>query len=47
MTSHPKTYRAAHIEEVGGKFKLVDVAWKDPAEGHIVVKTLACGVCHS
>ena len=45
MTAHPKSYRSAIIEEKGGAFKLVDVAWKDPAVGQVVVKTLACGVC--
>ncbi|KAL8284136.1 hypothetical protein RQP46_004885 [Phenoliferia psychrophenolica] len=47
MTSHPNTYRAAKIHEIGGDFKIVDVPWKEPQAAQIVVKVLACGVCHS
>ncbi|GAA5982881.1 hypothetical protein JCM5350_001539 [Sporobolomyces pararoseus] len=43
----PKTYKAAQIQEKGGKFKLVDVEWKNPERGQVVVKMLASGVCHS
>ncbi|EIN13807.1 GroES-like protein [Punctularia strigosozonata HHB-11173 SS5] len=47
MSSHPQTYKAAQIKEKEGPFELVDVQWKDPKDGEIVVKVLACGVCHS
>lgn len=43
-SQHPASYKAAQISEKGGKFEVVDVAWKDPAEGEIVVKVLASGV---
>ncbi|GAA5906286.1 alcohol dehydrogenase [Sporobolomyces salmoneus] len=45
--SHPKTFKAAQITEKGGKFKIVNVAWKDPQRGQVVVKVQASGVCHS
>lgn len=44
---HPATYKAAQISVKGGPFEIVDVLWKEPAAAHVVVKTLACGVCHS
>jgi len=47
MSNYPKTYKAAQIKEKGGKFQLVDVDWKEPKEGQVVVKVLASGVCHS
>ncbi|KAM0751832.1 GroES-like protein [Meredithblackwellia eburnea MCA 4105] len=47
MASHPSTYRVAQIQEHGGPFKVVDVDWKEPSDGQVVVKILACGVCHS
>lgn len=47
MPSFPATYKAAQIQAAGESFKIVDVDWKDPAPGQIVVKVLASGVCHS
>ena len=47
MPSAPSTYRAAQISTKGGQFELIDVDYKQPGEGQVVVKTLACGVCHS
>ena len=47
MTSAPATYRAAQIAVKGGRFELVDVKYRQPGEGQVVVKTLACGICHS
>ncbi|KAM0756141.1 GroES-like protein [Meredithblackwellia eburnea MCA 4105] len=48
MTSdHPATYKAAQIKEKDAKFEIVDIPWKEPEQGQIVIKTLACGVCHS
>ncbi|GAA5864447.1 hypothetical protein JCM8547_005824 [Rhodosporidiobolus lusitaniae] len=43
----PQQYKAAQIQEKGGKFVLVDVPYKSPEEGRVVVKVLASGVCHS
>ncbi|KAI0354716.1 GroES-like protein [Trametes cingulata] len=31
--------------ERGGDLQKITVTWKDPSEGHIVLKVLACGVC--
>lgn len=48
MTSSlPKTYKAASFESQGEKLTLKDVDLKQPEKGQILVKVLACGVCHS
>ncbi|CCM00121.1 uncharacterized protein FIBRA_02148 [Fibroporia radiculosa] len=44
---HPKSYRAYAFLERGGSLCAIDVPWKDPQPGHVVVKVLACGVCAS
>ncbi|KZT01209.1 GroES-like protein [Laetiporus sulphureus 93-53] len=43
----PKTYKAFAFLERGGDLHEVQVDWKDPAPGEVVVKVLACGVCAS
>ncbi len=43
--SHPNSYIAYRFEELGGQLKRAEIAWKDPEEGQIVAKVLACGVC--
>ncbi|KZT12826.1 GroES-like protein [Laetiporus sulphureus 93-53] len=45
--SHPATYKAYAFLEKGGNLEPIDVKWKDPQPGEIVVKVLACGVCAS
>ncbi|THG94804.1 hypothetical protein EW026_g6732 [Hermanssonia centrifuga] len=45
--SHPNSYIAYRFEELGGQLKRAEIAWKDPEEGQIVAKVLACGVCAS
>lgn len=46
--SLPKTYKAASFESKGAeKLTLKDVDLKQPEKGQILVKVLACGVCHS
>jgi len=41
-------YKKAYaFKEKGGKLEKVIVKWKDPEEGWVVVKVLACGVCGS
>lgn len=48
MPSHPATYKAAFVTEVGKPLEIRDVDWpKNLAEGHVVVKVLASGLCHS
>jgi hypothetical protein len=42
----PKTYTAYAFTRAGGKLEKLSVDWKDPNAGEIVVKVLACGVCH-
>jgi hypothetical protein len=43
----PKTYTAAVQKEAGEPFEFVDVEMKEPGAGKVLVKVLACGVCHS
>lgn len=45
--SLPKTYKAAVFETKGSDLVLKDVELKQPSHGEILVKVLACGVCHS
>ncbi|KAK7689391.1 hypothetical protein QCA50_007183 [Cerrena zonata] len=45
--AHPKQYTAFAFTEKGGKLQKISVDWKDPQEGEVVVKVLACGVCGS
>lgn len=47
MTSLPKTYKAAVFEEANAKLTFKDIELKQPQAGEVLVKTLACGVCHS
>lgn len=46
-SSLPKQYKAAVIGEKGSKVALKDVDLKQPGKGQVLVKILACGVCHS
>ena len=43
----PKTYKAAMFKEKGGPLVLEEVETKQPGEGEVLIKVLACGVCHS
>lgn len=45
MSDHPDSYIAYSFTEKNGKLQKINVPWKDPQEGEIVVKVLACGVC--
>ncbi|KAI2467112.1 alcohol dehydrogenase [Annulohypoxylon bovei var. microspora] len=45
--SLPKTYKAAVIEKAGQPIVVKDVELKQPGPGQVLVKVLACGVCHS
>ena len=47
MTALPKTYKAAVFEKKDAPFVLKDVELKQPSAGEVLVKTIACGVCHS
>ncbi|OCH95672.1 GroES-like protein [Obba rivulosa] len=44
---HPETYKAFAFTEKGGQLQEMQVEWKDPKPGEIVVRILACGVCAS
>ena len=43
----PKTYKAAVFKEAGGPLVFEDVELKEPEAGHILIKVLATGVCHT
>ncbi|KAI8292262.1 hypothetical protein K4K60_009463 [Colletotrichum sp. SAR11_57] len=47
MASLPKTYKAAVIKSVRAPLEIVDQELKKPGPGQVLVKVLACGVCHS
>ncbi|KAF2196907.1 alcohol dehydrogenase [Delitschia confertaspora ATCC 74209] len=43
----PKTCRAVVIEKPGAPWAIKDVPVEEPKEGDVLIKVLACGVCHS
>ncbi|KAL6721979.1 hypothetical protein ACLMJK_001084 [Lecanora helva] len=43
----PKKHRAAMFKETGGPLVVEEIETKTPQEGEVLVKVLACGVCHS
>ncbi|KAI1102474.1 alcohol dehydrogenase [Jackrogersella minutella] len=45
--SLPKTFKAAVIEAAGKPIVLKDIELKQPGPKQILVKVLACGVCHT
>ncbi|KAK8034036.1 alcohol dehydrogenase GroES-like domain-containing protein [Apiospora rasikravindrae] len=45
--SLPQTYKAAVIEKAGAPLVIKDVPLKSPGPKQVLVKVLACGVCHS
>ncbi|KAL2281669.1 hypothetical protein FJTKL_11357 [Diaporthe vaccinii] len=45
--SLPKTYRAAVLDDKGTKLVLKDIDLKLPGPGQVLIKALACGVCHT
>lgn len=45
--SLPKTYKAAVLDDKGTKLVLKDVDLKLPGPGQVLIKALACGVCHT
>jgi D-arabinose 1-dehydrogenase-like Zn-dependent alcohol dehydrogenase len=43
----PEKYIAYGFTEKGGNLQRLEIPWKDPAAGEVVLKVIACGVCHS
>jgi len=43
----PKTHKAAMFKEKGGPIVIEEIETKQPGEGEVLVKVLACGVCHA
>ena len=47
VPSIPKTHKAAMFKEKGGPIVIEEIETKEPQEGEVLIKVLACGVCHS
>lgn len=47
MVSLPKTYKALVAHAANQPLKLTDIELKHPSPSEVLVKVLACGVCHS
>lgn len=45
--SLPNTYKAAFFTEKDKPLEIKEVELKKPGSGQVLVKVLACGVCHS
>ncbi|KAA8574725.1 hypothetical protein EYC84_003975 [Monilinia fructicola] len=45
--SLPKTYKAAVFEKADTPFVIKDIELREPKANEILVKVIACGVCHS
>lgn len=43
----PKSYKAAVFESKGQPLTIKEVPLEQPKEGQVLIKVLACGVCHS
>ncbi|KAL9012013.1 MAG: hypothetical protein Q9173_003184 [Seirophora scorigena] len=43
----PRTYKAAVFNKANEKLAIEDVELKQPEQGHVLIKVLANGVCHS
>ena len=39
--------RAAVLEKIGGKFTIEELRDPTPQAGEVLIRTAACGVCHS
>ena len=44
-SEHPSSFTAWAFTERSETLTRLTVPWKDPAEGQLVIKVLACGVC--
>lgn len=45
--SHPKTFKAMAFMEAGGPFTPMELPLTQPGPGEVLIKVIACGVCHS
>ena len=43
----PKTRKVAMFEKVGEELVIKDMPVPEPQKGEILIKVIACGVCHS
>ena len=47
MSNLPKTYKAIVVEKPEAAWSIKEVDLKLPSEGQILIKSEACGICHS
>ena len=47
MTGLPSSYKAAVVETPGAAITIKDVPLRHPGRGEVLIKVLACGICHS
>lgn len=45
--SLPKTFKAAVLEKKGEPIVIKDVELKQPGPNQVLIKVIACGVCHT
>lgn len=43
----PNTYKAAVFKKADEKLTIEDVKLKEPEQGHVLIKVLANGICHT
>lgn len=47
MSSIPAKCKAAHVKKAGDDFQIVEIDVPKPQKNQVLIKTLACGICHS
>ncbi|KIM96866.1 hypothetical protein OIDMADRAFT_131185 [Oidiodendron maius Zn] len=47
MAGLPPSYKAAVVETPGAAITIKDVPLRHPGRGEVLIKVLACGICHS
>lgn len=43
----PKTFKAIVVEKPNAPWSVQEVELKEPSAGQVLIKTEACGICHS
>jgi D-arabinose 1-dehydrogenase-like Zn-dependent alcohol dehydrogenase len=47
MSNLPKTFKAIVIEKPGAPWAIKDIPLEEPKAGQVLIKSEACGICHS
>lgn len=47
MSNLPKTFKAIVVEKAQAPWAVKEVPLKEPEEGQVLIKSEACGICHS